>query len=151
MKTIVNISFFCFSVCTKHWKRVYIFLISAQNGKYNKQGNQNEIMNLISIFLIVRPLPTVHFCCVATLSACSVYSLVPLIANYVFNKASVRLIHCSAASRGSRLLGQISRTFLSLHKCTNIYGNRTEPALTVGQAVVSQSEPWDVQDFYSPK
>ena len=61
------------------------------------------------------------------------YSLVPLIANYVFNKAlgeggkiSVCVIYCGPASRGLR--GQISRTFFPVRKCTNIYGNRTEPA-----------------------
>ena len=68
------------------------------------------------------------------LCACAVYSLVSLVANYVFNKA----------------LGEKSPAPLyPVCKSTNIYDHRTEPALTVGQTAVSQSDPLNIPDFYS--
>ena len=45
-KKRVNISFFCMH---QTLKTGVCFLPSAQNKRYNKQGNQNEIINLISI------------------------------------------------------------------------------------------------------
>ena len=49
-KKLVNILFFYLSECTKHRKLVFIFIFSAQYRKYNKQGNQNEIMYLTELF-----------------------------------------------------------------------------------------------------
>ena len=38
--------------------------------------------------------------------------------------------------------------FYSVRKCTNIYSNRNEPALTVGQTAVSQSDPGNIRWYF---
>ena len=81
-------------------------------------------------------------------------SLVSVVANYVFNKAlgekkSLVVKYTVYKPAVVRVCLVKSAVFFSVGNFTNIYGSRTEPALTVGQTAGSESEPWNIRYFYS--
>ena len=94
-----------------------------------------------------------HFCCVATVFTHAIYSLVSLIANYIFLKALgeknglvAKYTAVQPAVVRICLVKSAAPSF-SVRKCTNDYGNGNDLALTVGQTAVSQSNPETYETF----